>query len=184
MSVASGPEPAVGAARPKVSADLHTDVCQFLYREARTLDENRFEDWLEMLADDVRYEMPLTLNRERAERERVYDPDMQYFAENIHSLKMRVARLGTEYAWAEDPPTRTRHLVLNVELEPGEDQSEVVAHSAFVVFANRGGLGEWQTYVGRRTDLLVRDGSDWKIRRRSLYLDQAVLGTNSISIFL
>jgi 3-phenylpropionate/cinnamic acid dioxygenase small subunit len=167
-----------------VRVELYLDVCQFLYREARTLDEQRFEDWLAMLTEDVVYEMPLTLTREKAEQARVHDPEMQYFAENIHSLRMRVARLGTEYAWAEDPPTRTRHLVLNVEVEPNEDESEVVAHSAFLVYANRGVLGDWDTLVGRREDVLVRAEQDWKIRRRVLYLDQAVLGNNSISVFL
>ena len=168
----------------RASAELYTEVCQFLYREARLLDENRFEDWLELLTDDIAYEMPLTLTRERAEQARVHDPEMQYFAENIHSLKMRVARLGTEYAWAEDPPTRSRHLVHNVEVEPNDDESEVVAHSAFVVYGNRSDSGDWDTLVGRREDLLVRDGSNWKIRRRTLYLDQAMLGANSITIFL
>jgi 3-phenylpropionate/cinnamic acid dioxygenase small subunit len=168
----------------QVSAELYTEICQFLYREARLLDENRFEDWLELLTDDITYVMPVTRTRERAEQTRVHDPDMQYFDENIHSLKMRVARLGTEYAWAEDPPTRSRHLVHNVELEPNEDESEVVAHSAFVVYGNRGDSATWDTLVGRREDLLVRHGSDWKIRRRTLYLDQALLGGNSITLFL
>lgn len=172
------------AAHSQVGPELQTEVCQFLYREARTLDENRFEDWLEMLTEDVSYEMPLTLTRERSEQDRVYDTEMQYYSENIHSLKMRVARLRTEYAWAEDPPTRTTHLVLNVELEPGEDDSEVVARSAFLVFANRGPLGDWEKFVGRRTDVLLRDESGWKVRRRTLHLDQATLGANTISVFL
>ncbi len=171
-------------AETRVSAELYTDVCQFLYREARTLDENRYEDWLAMLTEDVIYQMPLTLTRERAERDRIYDPDMQFFAENIHSLRMRVARLATEYAWAEDPPTRTRHLVLNIELEPGGGSGEYLARCAFVVYASRGSLGTWETLVGHRDDVLVRGGEDWKLRRRTLHLDQAVLGANTISFFL
>ena len=170
--------------RAAAGVELYLDVCQFLYREARTLDEARFDDWLAMLAEDMTYEMPLTLTREKAEQARVYDPEMQYFAENIHSLRMRVARLGTEYAWAEDPPTRTRHLIHNVEVEANEDESEVLAHCAFVAYANRGALGDWDVLVGRRDDVLVRAERDWKIRRRTLYLDQAVLGNNSISFFL
>lgn len=168
----------------RISADLYIDACQFLYREARTLDENRFEDWLEMLSEDVIYEMPVTLTRERVELDRIYDPDMQFFAENIHSLKMRVARLATDYAWAEDPPTRTRHLVLNIELEPGAEPGEFVASCAFVVYANRGNLGTWDTIVGHRRDVLAREGAGWKLRRRTMYLDQAVLGANTLSFFL
>jgi 3-phenylpropionate/cinnamic acid dioxygenase small subunit len=170
--------------RDGVGVELYLDVCQFLYREARILDENRFEDWLDLLTEDITYEMPLTLTRERAEQARAYDPDMQYYAENIHSLKMRVARLRTEYAWAEDPPTRSRHMVLNVEVAPNADETVVTANSAFIVYTNRGGLGKWDTLVGRREDTLVRVDDDWKIRRRTLLLDQAVLGNNSITVFL
>jgi 3-phenylpropionate/cinnamic acid dioxygenase small subunit len=167
-----------------ISADLYKDACQFMYREARTLDENRFEEWLALLTEDVIYEMPLTMTRERAERDRTSDPDMQWFSENIHSLKMRVARLSTDYAWAEDPPTRTRHLLLNIELEPGEGTGEFVARCAFVVYASRGSLSTWETIVGHRADVLVRDGGEWKLRRRTMYLDQAVLGANTLSFFL
>lgn len=172
------------AATAKLTHELQTEVCQFLYREARTLDENRFEDWLDMLTEDVKYDMPLTLTRERAEQDRAYEPEMQYYSENIHSLKMRVARLRTEYAWAEDPPTRTTHMVLNVELEPTEDATEVLARSVFVVYANRASLPDWEKFIGRREDVLVRDGADWKIRRRTLYLGQATLGAPTISFFL
>jgi 3-phenylpropionate/cinnamic acid dioxygenase small subunit len=168
----------------RISADLYTNACQFLYREARTLDEHRFDDWLAMLTEDIIYEMPLTVTRERAERDRIYDPDMQWFSENIHSLRMRVARLATDYAWAEDPPTRTRHLVLNIELEPGGGAGEFVARSAFVVYANRGSLRTWETLVGHRDDVLLREGDEFKLRRRTMYLDQAVLGANTISFFL
>ena len=171
------------ATTPKLTPELHTEVCQFLYREARTLDENRFEDWLDMLTEDVTYDMPLTLTRERSEQERVYEPEMQYYSENIHSLKMRVARLRTEYAWAEDPPTRTTHMVLNVELEPNENQSEVLARSAFLVFANRGPLPQWEKFIGRREDVLRKVGGRWKIASRKILLDQNTLLAKNITLF-
>ncbi len=168
-----------------VAVDLYLEVLQFLYREARLLDENRFEEWLDLLTDDVAYEMPLTLTRERSEQDRTHDREMEYFSENRDSLAMRIARLRTEYAWAEDPPTRTRHLVQNVELErAGGDDSRLRARSAFVVYANRGNRTEWDTLVGHREDVLVRGDGGWKIARRTLLLDQAVLGVRSISIFL
>jgi 3-phenylpropionate/cinnamic acid dioxygenase small subunit len=167
----------------EIGADLYTDILQFLYREARLLDEHRFEDWVELLTDDVVYEMPLTLTRERAEQDRVYDREMEYFAENRESLQMRIARLRTEYAWAEDPPTRTRHLVHNVELERLDD-GRLLARSAFVVHTNRANSTAWESFVGRREDVLVHADAGWKIARRTLFLDQAVLGIKSISIFL
>jgi 3-phenylpropionate/cinnamic acid dioxygenase small subunit len=167
-----------------VSAELYTEVLQFLYREARLLDEHRYEDWLALVTEDLVYEMPLTLTRERAEHDRVYDREMQYFAENFHSLRMRIDRLGTDYAWAEDPPTRTRHLVHNVEVVPHAVEDQLTVHSAFVVYASRGSRPDWDVFVGKREDILLRSGDGWKIRRRTLTLDQAVLGVNSISVLL
>jgi len=46
---------------------------------------------------------------------------------------MRVARLDTGMAWAEDPPSRTRHLIGNLEAAPLEN-GEVRAKTAFLVF--------------------------------------------------
>jgi len=167
-----------------VDAALHLAVSQFLFREARLLDEHRYEEWLALFTEDLSYEMPMTLTRERAESARAHDYDMTYFSENADSLRMRIDRLRTDYAWAEDPPTRTRHLLSNLEVYPTDDPDEFTTHAAFVVYANRGSLPNWEQYVGTRQDTVVRQGDAWKVRRRLLLLDQALLGTNSISIFL
>jgi 3-phenylpropionate/cinnamic acid dioxygenase small subunit len=167
-----------------VDAALHLAVSQFLFREARLLDERRYEEWLDLLTEDMTYEMPLTLTREGAESARVHDYEMTYFSENIHSLRMRVDRLRTDYAWAEDPPTRTRHLLSNLEVYATDEPGVLTTHAAFVVYANRGSLPDWDQYVGTRQDTVVRHGDSWKVRRRLLLLDQALLGTNSISVFL
>jgi 3-phenylpropionate/cinnamic acid dioxygenase small subunit len=44
-------------------AEVIREVEQFLYREARLLDERRFHEWLELFTDDVRYWMPVRSNR-------------------------------------------------------------------------------------------------------------------------
>ncbi|MBS1888198.1 MAG: aromatic-ring-hydroxylating dioxygenase subunit beta [Actinobacteria bacterium] len=166
-----------------VDPALHLELSAFLFREARLLDEGRFEDWLALLAEDIAYEMPLTLTRERSESERVHDPRMGYFSENIHSLRTRVARLRTDYAWAEDPPTRTRHLLSNLEARELEDGRYEV-RSAFVVYASRGNQTGWDQFVGGRRDTIERVEEGLLLTRRLLLLDQAMLGANSISIFL
>ena len=94
-------------------------VEQFLYREARLLDEGRFHEWLGLFTDDIHYWMSARANRypkssraiailETADCAGDDADELGLFDENISTLTARVARLDTGMAWAEDPPSRTR----------------------------------------------------------------------------
>jgi 3-phenylpropionate/cinnamic acid dioxygenase small subunit len=179
-----------------LAADLLREVEQFLYREARLLDERRFEAWLALFTDDLRYWMPVRTTRypRRSQAIAVLDPDRQIeeelgtprdlaiFDETKETLARRIARLDTGMAWAEDPPSRTRHIVSNVEVEPAETVDEVTAYSNFVVYRNRGET-EQDFYVGARRDTLRRVEGAWKIARRTIILDQNVLLAKNVSVF-
>jgi 3-phenylpropionate/cinnamic acid dioxygenase small subunit len=179
-----------------VGADLTREIEQFLYREARLLDERRFEAWLDLFTDDVRYWMPVRTTRyprrskaiaildtdRYQEDELSADHELGIYDESKETLTRRVARLDTGMAWAEDPPSRTRHLVSNVEVEPGDGDAELRVHSNFVVYRTRGET-EQDFYVGARRDTLRRVGGTWKIARRTILLDQNVLLAKNVSIF-
>jgi 3-phenylpropionate/cinnamic acid dioxygenase small subunit len=171
------------AVRTAVSPELYLETLRFLYHEADLLDRCQFDEWLDLLDEAIEYEMPLTLTRERAEQSRTYTSGMQYLSENIESLRMRVARLNTEYAWAEDPPSRTRHVVGNVQVEAA-DGTELAVRSAFCAFVNRADWPDYRLFVGSRDDVLTRRETGLALRKRTIYLDQAVLGPHSISVFL
>jgi 3-phenylpropionate/cinnamic acid dioxygenase small subunit len=172
------------------------EVEQFLYREARLLDERRFHEWLELLTDDVRYWMPVRSNRypkaskaisildpdRYAERELAKDDELAILDETKETLARRVARLDTGMAWAEDPPSRTRHLIANIEVEQGESESVLKVYSNFIVYRNRGET-EQDFYVGGRQDVLRKVNGIWKIARRTIVLDQNVLLAKNVSIF-
>jgi 3-phenylpropionate/trans-cinnamate dioxygenase subunit beta len=85
-------------------------------------------------------------------------------------------------AWAEDPPSRTRHLISNIEVEPGDAEAEFRAYSNFIVYRSRAELEE-DFYVGTRQDVLRRVDGAWKIARRKIILDQNVLSAKNVSIF-
>jgi 3-phenylpropionate/cinnamic acid dioxygenase small subunit len=173
--------------------DVLRDVEQFLYREARLLDERRFHEWLALFTDDVRYWMAgrttryprsskaiTTLNRQ--ESDVVVEEELAILDETKATLSGRVARLETGMAWAEDPPSRTRHLITNIEVEPGDAPSELKVYSNFLVYRTRAET-EQDLYVGARQDTLRRVDGAWKIAHRKLVLDQNVLLPKNVSVF-
>jgi 3-phenylpropionate/cinnamic acid dioxygenase small subunit len=176
--------------------DLVREVEQFLYREARLLDDRRFHEWLTLFTDDVRYRMTGRSNRypksskaiaildpERyVEDDLVREDELALLDETTESLSARVARLDSGMAWAEDPPSRTRHFVANVEVEAGDNDSEVTVYSNFLVYRSRAET-EQDFYVGSRRDVLRRVAGAWKIAQRRLVLDQNVLTAKNISTF-
>ncbi len=85
-------------------------------------------------------------------------------------------------AWAEDPPSRTRHLITNIEVEAGPTLSELKVYSNFVVYRTRAET-EQDFYVGARQDVLRRVDGAWKIAHRKLVLDQNVLLAKNVSVF-
>ena len=172
------------------------DVEQFLFREARLLDQRRFHEWLDLLTDDIHYWMPVRSTRyptnsksisilesERyVEDEVAKEGELAILDETKESLTGRVARLDTGMAWAEDPPSRTRHLICNVEVEAGDSDSELKVYSNFIMYRTRGET-EQDFYVGSREDLLRKVDGQWKIAYRKIVLDQNVLLAKNVSNF-
>ena len=110
------------------------------------------------------------------------EDELAIFDETKQTLGQRVARLDTGMAWAEDPPSRSRHLIVNIEVEPGDTPSEVKVYSNFLVYRSRAET-EQDFYVGARRDVLRRIAGTWKIAGRKITLDQNVLLAKNVSIF-
>jgi 3-phenylpropionate/cinnamic acid dioxygenase small subunit len=172
------------------------DVEQFLYREARLLDERRFHEWLELFTDDVRYWMAgrstryprsskaITVSdpQRRQELDVAVEDELAILDETKVTLAGRIARLDTGMAWAEDPPSRTRHIITNIEVEPGDTASELKVYCNFVVYRSRAET-EQDFYIGARQDILRSVDGGWKIAGRKLVLDQNVLLPKNVSVF-
>jgi 3-phenylpropionate/cinnamic acid dioxygenase small subunit len=181
---------------PGMNEDVTREVEQFLYREARLLDDRRFHEWLELFTDDIHYWMGSRSNRypKSSKAIAILDPDryveddltkadeLAILDEDKASLTGRVARLDTGMAWAEDPPSRTRHLITNIEVEQGDAAAEVKVYSNFMVYRSRAET-EQDFYVGARRDVLRRVAGAWKIAGRKITLDQNVLLAKNVSIF-
>jgi len=165
---------------------LRQRVEEFYYLEADLLDERKLREWFALLADDIRYWMPIrhnTFDRPENVSEELSKPgEGYYFDDDIKALKIRVERAYSKIAWAEVPPSRTRHLITNVRIK-NDDGNEIEAHSNFLVYRTRM-ESDKDLFVGARQDLLRRAGASFKIARRTIILDQAVLDAKNISVFL
>lgn len=166
--------------------NLRQQIEDFLYLEAELLDDRKLREWFELLSDDVRYWMPIrhnTFDRPVDLAEELSKPgEGYYFDDDKKSLKIRVERAYAKNAWAEMPPSRTRHMISNIRIKKN-DGADIEVHSNFLVYRTRMEADQdW--FVGTRQDILRRVDGGFKIARRTIILDQAVLTAKNISVFL
>jgi 3-phenylpropionate/cinnamic acid dioxygenase small subunit len=165
---------------------LTQEIALFLYAEAELLDERRHDEWLALLADDIRYWMPMRRNVKYGDEKREFTretEDISWFDEGKDTLTRRVRQIQTGIHWAEEPQSRITHMVSNVMLlSVTPDEQEVVAKSRFLIYRNRVET-ETDLLVGKREDTLRRAGDGWLISRRKIVLDQNVLLTKNLTFF-
>src|SRR5271154_6208060 len=165
---------------------LAQEIAEFLYAEAELLDERRHDEWLALLAEDIRYWMPMRRNVKYGDTAREFTretEDISWFDEGKDTLTRRVRQIQTGIHWAEEPQSRIAHLVANVQLVEASpsvaDPQEVAVKCRFLIYRNRVET-ETDLLVGKREDRLRRvegaqGGNDWQIARRTIILDQNVL---------
>src|SRR5215467_3156818 len=132
---------------------LKQEIEEFLHHEADLLDDRRYEEWLALIAEDVRYWMPMRRNVKIGEAEREFTragQDINWFDEGKETLARRVKQILTGMHWAEEPVSRISHMVSNVRLQGVEpsiaDPQEVAVTCRFLIYRNR---------VETETDILV-----------------------------
>lgn len=165
------------------SDERHLQAHQWLVDEAYLLDAQRYEDWLALVADDIHYIMPVRVTTALGAG---YDsaPGMAHFDENKYSLGRRVARFQTEHAWTEDPPSRLRHHITNVRTFATEDPGHLIVDSGVLLYRSRGDVREPALLSAGREDLLRRTADGWQLARRTILVDDSVLRTQNLAIFL
>jgi 3-phenylpropionate/cinnamic acid dioxygenase small subunit len=169
-----------------MDSELRHQIEDFFYLEAELLDERKLRQWLDLFTDDARYWMPVRYNPSERPGEisqELSNPgEAYYFDDDKDKLRLRVERVYSRTAWSELPPSRTRHLITNVRIK-NDNGTELEVHSNFLVYRTRMEVDK-DVFVGTRHDLLRRIDGGFKIARRTIILDQAVLDAKNISIFL
>lgn len=137
-------------------------VEDFLYYEARLMDENRYEEWLALWTDDCRYWIPSNADE--------VDPthEVSIIWADRARLGDQIARLLTGEAYAQQPASRMRRLISNIEVSPGEAEDECHAVSNFLITELR--RSRQRTFAGRSFHTLLLTEGGFAIRYKKVEL--------------
>jgi 3-phenylpropionate/cinnamic acid dioxygenase small subunit len=170
-------------------SELRAEIEDRLFLEAELLDERRYEEWLDLFADDLVYFMPIRRNVKygnHAQENTREGIDACWFDEDKWTLTKRVEQIRTGIHWADEPQSRVCHLISNVrvaDVVPSlEAPQELLAKSHFLIYQNRVAT-ETTMFVGRREDRFRNIEGTWKIARREILLDQNVLTAKNLTVF-
>ena len=140
------------------------EVEDFLFQEAELLDEWRLPEWLELFTEDAHYYVPSTDLAPDASP----DDSLFYIADDHFRLGERVRRLMKRTAHAEQPRSKTRHLLGNVRIRE-RNGDELTVGANFVTYRTKDGVTD--IFVGsHRYKLVDRDGT-LRIREKRCLLD-------------
>lgn len=141
------------------SIELHHRVSQFLFHEARLLDERRWGDWEKLFTPDGDYWAPATPEQP--------DPisHVSLIYENELLRKVRIARFASPAASSLHPFPRTAHFVTNVMIDGRDAATKTVTTNArFLMIEYRRDAQRF--YGGAYSHVLVEEGETFRIRRK------------------
>lgn len=166
-------------------AETHYQVQQFLHLDSYLLDHNRLAEWLNILASDLRYFVPVRQTRERVDKDQEFSTVIGHMDDDFDSIAMRVHRLvNTKTAWSEDPASRVRRFVTNVSVWDTDIEGEYEVNSYLLLTRNRFYQEDYNLLSAERHDRVRRVGPSFELVRREVRMDQGVLGMPNLAIFL
>lgn len=163
-----------GEARP-ASFDLLVEVEQFIYREARLQDELEYDAWAELWTDDALYWVPANGDD--------IDPTAQVSIvfDNRSRIATRIKQLHTGKRHSQNPPSRLRRIVSNVELL-GAGDDDVLVGANFIVYESRErGMTLW---AGRTEYKLRRTEDGWRMALKKVMLVNNDLPLKTLSFLI
>jgi benzoate/toluate 1,2-dioxygenase subunit beta len=138
-----------------------TDIEQFLYQEARFIDEQRFDEWLDLFTDDCCYWVPCN-NRD-------LDPTLavSLIYDDKKHLTERVFRITRGVGWAQSPPSTTIHMITNVMVGEEDSQAIQVLSTQLIGEIRRGAEQFYAAHVEHR---LAPVEDSWRITLKKVGL--------------
>ena len=160
-----------------VSAFNDRQLIDFVYAEARLLDEQRFDDWLNLFTADAHYWMPLAPGQQ--------DPRLHasLLYEDKLLLRVRVERLAGARTFSQQPRSRSHHLLQQPSVEPSDgDAGRYTLRTAFHYVETR--LDAQSLFAGWATHELVVIDDALRIRLKRVDLVNCDAAFGSINLFM
>lgn len=167
-----------------IGSATYNQVLGYYYREAQLLDNLKFMEWAEDLAQDIQYSVPMRQTRQVKDQHTSVVRSMRHMHEDYRSLMGRVVRLSGNSAWAEDPASRTRRFVSNVQVFATANPAEFAVINYLLITRNRFDDDHFDLIPCERRDILRLQDGQVKLANREVMLDQVLLGTPNLAIFL
>lgn len=168
----------------KVPFDLYQEGIEFFLQEAELIDDGKFRDWLNLMTDDFTYRIPVRVTREKAAPTEFSDL-ASHMDETKNTMEIRVLRAYSEYNWAEDPASRTRHFLTNFRAKMDENsENEIHYKTNFLLYRGKFDLPTFQLLSGEKHDTIRRIDGQWKLSKRLILLDHATIPMNNLAIFI
>ena len=165
-----------------MTSPVYAEAMAWLFEEAELLDANDFYPWLEMLAPDVHYTMPVRATVRRADGPGILRAN-HHFDETLGSLTIRARRFLEATEYAEDPPSRMRRFVNNIRVR-SDGSDELGVRSYLLLLRSRFDSPQFEIICADRHDVLRRTPEGLKLARREIIVDQSTIGTVNLALFL
>jgi benzoate/toluate 1,2-dioxygenase beta subunit len=156
-------------ARAVTDLAVRDEFRRLIEREARLLDQLRYEDWLAMYTAECAYWVPSTPNAGDPRRQ------IAVMFDDRRRLEDRVYRLRTGFAWSQAPASRTVRLITSMEVFATARDDARMLRSNFLISEFWG--DETRVLTGWAGHRIVRDDAGWKIQAKQVNLidcDQAI----------
>ncbi len=155
-------------------------VCAFLYLEAELLDTGRYDEWNDLLADDIAYRVPEAEFVDRPNRS-LDEIGAHHFDEDKRSINNRVSYLMSGLNSSDIPRLRRARLITNIRIT-GTAGSEIDVNSSFLLMQHRWD-GTHVDYAGTRADRLRATGVGLRLVRRDVMLLNVILPRSITTFF-
>ncbi|MCB0962454.1 MAG: aromatic-ring-hydroxylating dioxygenase subunit beta [Acidimicrobiales bacterium] len=159
----------------------HHEVAQWLYREARLLDERRYTEWLDLWTDHATYVVPTTRVNAQGGLRSAGDGELHLLRTGKDVLRLRIEKLRAGNAWAEEPPSQTVRTISNIEVSPELEgllvRSNVVLHRVRYT-------DDTEVHAASRADRLVSVDGAWRLAERRVRLAHGALRAANFQLFL
>ena len=167
---------------PTTDLERYFFATQFLAREAKLLDECRFDEWATMIHDDIVYEVPL--RQAKMEFADEFVSGAFRLKDNKAIIQLRIERLRSGYAWAETPPSRTLRVVGSVLVGASAHADDLAVESALLIYRQRGTIDAGDFLPVRRSDVIRMNSEGGLLLSRRAAIPDTVLQSPNLGIFI